>query len=416
MIRYHTNGYLNRLFGRIFHGITTVCRFSILVCMLNFSSFFYTNYAKAASLSESRLTFLDTYLSEFSKLNQSLDLYVDSTVIPQKTYWDLKGYFDFYLAKDQAGIMQNRDYGNIVSYSKLGEIQLNLAMIKLAFLKNDFRSNFAIGAGTYMMKNLVNEPVGLRNLCEANIGISLNKNNSTWFDLGVFPSHIGFESAIGFDCLNLTRSLLAENSPYYEAGCRIVGENKYFNWGAYVVNGWQTIYKSPSAQKGLSVGGQMNKKWRNFEFNYSNIITSPFENHGGNRYFHNLFVKWQSQSNWNVVAGFDIVKQKNVTGEKRILQSPILIVSKQKGIHRFALRAEQFKDPNQVMVENGFMPSRGVDLLGYSINYDCKIKSDVLLRFEARKLNNSSVYFQTDPNFGPSRSVSMFTIALQAKI
>ncbi len=359
---------------------------------------------------------LDSNIAIPSKLNQTFTGQFDSISAFRNSPWNLSGYCDFYLAKDQLGMLQNREYGNIVSYSKLGEIQLNLAMIKLAYQKNDLRSNFAIGAGTYMMKNLVNEPVGLRNLFEANIGIQLNKRNSTWFDVGVFPSHIGFESAIGFDCLNLTRSLLAENSPYYEAGCRLVGENKYFNWGIYVLNGWQTIYKSPGAQKGLDVGGQVNKKWRNFEFNYSNIITSPFENSGGNRNFHNLFVKWQSRSNWNFVAGFDIGSQRSVTGDRRIWQSPIFIVSKQKGIHRLALRAEQFKDPYQVMVENGFMPSQEVNLLGYSINYDCEIKSDVLLRVEARKLNNSSVYFQIDPNVGPTRSVTMFTIALQVKI
>jgi hypothetical protein len=35
------------------------------------------------------------------------------------------------------------------------------------------------------------------------------------------PSHIGFESAIGKDCATLTRSILADNSPYYEAGVKI---------------------------------------------------------------------------------------------------------------------------------------------------------------------------------------------------
>jgi hypothetical protein len=52
----------------------------------------------------------------------------------------------------------------------------------------------------------------LKNIYEANVGISLNKKNNLWVDAGVMPSHIGFESAISMDNWYLTRSLLAENS------------------------------------------------------------------------------------------------------------------------------------------------------------------------------------------------------------
>ncbi len=40
------------------------------------------------------------------------------------------------------------------------------------------------------------------------------------------PSHIGFESAVGSDCWNLTRSILAENSPYFESGIKLNYTNK----------------------------------------------------------------------------------------------------------------------------------------------------------------------------------------------
>jgi hypothetical protein len=41
------------------------------------------------------------------------------------------------------------------------------------------------------------------------------------------PSHIGFESVISADCWTLTRSLLAENSPYYETGMRLEATSTY---------------------------------------------------------------------------------------------------------------------------------------------------------------------------------------------
>jgi hypothetical protein len=70
----------------------------------------------------------------------------------------------------------------------------------------------AFHAGTDSNDHYANEPGLLKNIYEANVGISLNKKNNLWVDAGVMPSHIGFESAISMDNWYLTRSLLAENS------------------------------------------------------------------------------------------------------------------------------------------------------------------------------------------------------------
>jgi hypothetical protein len=51
--------------------------------------------------------------------------------------------------------------------------------------------------------------------------MKLSKKQNLWLDAGIMPSHIGFESAVSADCWTLTRSLLAENSPYYETGIKL---------------------------------------------------------------------------------------------------------------------------------------------------------------------------------------------------
>ncbi|WP_133272779.1 outer membrane beta-barrel protein [Hymenobacter radiodurans] len=43
-------------------------------------------------------------------------------------------------------------------------------------------------------------------------------------DTGIFTSHLGFELALSKDNWTLSRSLMAKNSPYYEAGVRITYE------------------------------------------------------------------------------------------------------------------------------------------------------------------------------------------------
>jgi hypothetical protein len=59
------------------------------------------------------------------------------------------------------------------------------------------------------------------------------------------PSHIGFESAISKDCFTLTRSILADNSPYFESGAKISYSSDNGKWfvSGLVLNGWQRIQR-----------------------------------------------------------------------------------------------------------------------------------------------------------------------------
>ena len=63
--------------------------------------------------------------------------------------------------------------------------------------------------------------------------------------MGVFASHLGFESAIGKDCANLTRSILADNSPYFETGAKInyTSDNNKWYVSGLVLHGWQRIQR-----------------------------------------------------------------------------------------------------------------------------------------------------------------------------
>ena len=75
--------------------------------------------------------------------------------------------------------------------------------------------------GNYAQYNLSAETNWAQFIYNANIGIKLSKKNNLWLDAGLMPSHIGAESAISDDCWSLTRSLSAENSPYYETGIKL---------------------------------------------------------------------------------------------------------------------------------------------------------------------------------------------------
>ena len=123
---------------------------------------------------------------------------------------------------------------------------------------NNVRANLSLMTGTYANANLAAEPGVLKNIFEANVGIKLSKKANLWLDAGVFSSHIGFESAIGQQCWTLTRSIVAENSPYYESGAKIgytTNDGKLFVSGL-LLNGWQHIER-PDSNTSLSGGLQI---------------------------------------------------------------------------------------------------------------------------------------------------------------
>jgi hypothetical protein len=135
----------------------------------------------------------------------------------------------------------------IYSYNKNDEIAVNLAFLKGSYNTDNIRANFALGVGSYMNANYSTEPGVLQNLYQGNAGIKLSREHNLWFDVGVFPSHIGFETPVGKDNWTLTRSLGADNTPYYESGAKISYTSKDKAWfvSALILNGWQHIRPVP---------------------------------------------------------------------------------------------------------------------------------------------------------------------------
>ena len=155
----------------------------------------------------------------------------------------MSAYVEMYYSFDLAQPENHLRPGFFYSFNRHNEVNLNLGMVKLNYAKNNVRGNIALMAGTYPQYNLAAEPELLRSVFEANAGVKLSKTRNLWLDAGIMPSHIGFESAIGKDCWNLTRSLLADNTPYYEAGARVSYTSPNSKWYAagLLLNGWQRI-------------------------------------------------------------------------------------------------------------------------------------------------------------------------------
>ena len=212
--------------------------------------------------------------------------------------------------------------------NKHNEATLNLGLIKANYAKDNIRGNFALMSGTYAQYNMSAEQDLMKNIYEANVGVKVSKTANLWVDAGIMPSHIGFESAIGGDCWNLTRSILAENSPYYETGLKFSYNNKkqdlYFAF--HFLNGWQKIELSQLNQK-PSVGAQITYKTGNaLTLNYSNFIGNvKLGDLNKLRTFHNLYAIYEAAPKLSFIFGFDIGTQKGVDTKTQFWYTPVII-------------------------------------------------------------------------------------------
>ena len=130
-----------------------------------------------------------------------------------------------------------------VSHNRNDEPAVNPAFLKTKYDTENIKANFALAVGTYMRASYAAELGLLKNSYEGSVALKISRKNNIWLETGVFSSHLGFENAKGSDNWTLTRSLTAENSPYYESGAKISHTSNDSKWfmSALILSGWQRI-------------------------------------------------------------------------------------------------------------------------------------------------------------------------------
>ncbi|WBV56165.1 porin [Chryseobacterium daecheongense] len=285
----------------------------------------------------------------------------------------------------------------LYSYNRHNEVNLNLGLVKASYESDHLRANFALMAGTYAQDNMAAEQNALRYVNEANIGIKISKNKNLWIDAGIMPSHIGWESAIGKDNINLTRSLAAENSPYFETGAKISYTSDSGKWflSGLILNGWQRIAK-PEGNQTISFGHQLTFKPNDkITLNSSSFIGNDKPKDDKRmRYFHDLHGIFQVTEQFSTVIGFDIGAEQKSKGSEQynIWYTPNVLMKYQLD-NKWTLggRLEYYNDKNGVII-NTKTPN-GFQTFGYSVNVDYAILKNVLFRTEARGFTSKDAIF-----------------------
>jgi hypothetical protein len=317
--------------------------------------------------------------------------------LENKTILKLTGYIDIFYVYDFNEPKESSRLPFLYNHNRHNEFNLNLGLIKLSAENNNYRANFALQTGTYANDNYSLEPGLLKNIFEANVGLSLNSDNNLWIDAGIIPSHIGFESAISFDNLTMTRSLLAENSPYFLTGAKLTYKpNNKLEIAALILNGWQRIQRLQGNSM-PSAGTQLKYNPNdNIAINWSTFIgTDDPDSSRRMRYFNNIYGQFRLSENILIIAGIDFGFQQKSKGneEYNVWYSPVIIgqyaISER---WKTAIRFEYYNDETGIIIPvddiNGFKTA------GYSWNIDYQPESNVMCRFEGRWLKSNSKIFQ----------------------
>lgn len=325
----------------------------------------------------------------------------------------ISGYLETYHVHDfQQDSSVRPDF--IYSHNVANKPSINLAMIKAAFNTTRVRANLAVGSGTYMRANYALEPDNLQKIFEANFGYRLSEQHAIWLDVGVMPSHIGFESAIGADNWTLTRSIMADNSPYFETGAKLSYTSADGKWygAALLLNGWQRMQR-PEGNTTPAFGHQLTYKPNSrVTLNSSSFIgNDQSDRERKMRYFHNFYGQYALTDQLSLLTGFDIGAEQKThnSGDYSIWFTPVLIAQ-----YRFservnaAFRAEYYQDKDGVIISSG--TPNGFRTSSYSANVDYRLSNQVMLRAELRQYRGRDDYFLNDDQ--PSRDSLVGTTAL----
>ncbi len=302
-------------------------------------------------------------------------------------------FVDVYYAYDFGHSADDDRPAFLYQYDRHSEVDLNLGLVDLTYQKQNMRAAFGLMTGTYAQANLISEPALLRHVYEARVGLKLSRSKSIWLDAGVFTSHIGLESAIGIDNWTLTRSVIAENSPYYLSGVKVTWTiSPKLEVCGHILNGWQRIRRVQNNTP--CFGTQM--LWtprKGTKFNWSTFAGSDVPDSVGHyRVFNNLWWSWEG-AKWGVQLGADVGVQEDGIGGWNSWAGAMGTVRRDLGKRFFGVaRVEYYTDPDQVIVPTGTL--HGLTTVGYSLGLDLKLTDNAFVRIEGRTFHGVDEIFE----------------------
>ena len=303
------------------------------------------------------------------------------------------GFLETFYSYNSAEPSSQASLPFLYNYNRHNEFNVNIALIKGRFTYQNLYAKIGIQQGTYVTDNYTAESIKLLN--EAYLGIKLTEKAS--LEVGILPSYIGFETGTSHSNLTLTRSILAENSPYYVTGIKYNSiVSKKFNFSIILSNGWQHIEKSN--RKALpALGTQLvYKPTEKATFNWSTFLgDEPINNQLKTRFFNNLYIDYQWYIKFRTIVGFDYGLQKNNKNKFKNWLSPVFIgqysIDKK---WQTAFRTEYYEDAENLLIAT----EKPFKVFSSSLNLDFLPNDKAKIRTELRYLNPTEDLIRLEKN------------------
>ncbi len=318
------------------------------------------------------------------------------------------GFVDTYYAYD-TGRPRLFDRAFTTQPARHNEANVNLAFIEAKLDGARVRGRIALQAGTSVESNYSGEPnTGTvsgptlsRHIQEATVGVRVAPR--VWIDGGIYLSHIGAESWASRDNLTYTRSLMADYSPYYQAGAKATWSGSKVTAQINLVNGWQIISEN---NQDKSVGVRI-------DYAPSSKVTMSVYNLIGNempdtlagrtRAYEGATIRFAPSSKATVVAAFDFGWQAGPAGLSGSTWYGTALFGRVQLSEQVAVtaRLERYNDPDQVIIATS--TTHGFRVNGGSFGVDVAPYRGVVWRNEIRGLHGNSPLFP-DRNSATGRS------------
>lgn len=332
----------------------------------------------------------------------------DSTTVKFSGFVD--GYYAFDMNRPSA-----RDRAFTSQPSRHNEFNVNLAYVDATLNGPRVRGRFAAQFGTSVQSNSAGEPrVGAisgpdvsRYIQEAVAGVRLAPN--VWVDGGIYLSHIGSESWISRDNLTYTRSLMADYSPYYQAGARVTWQaSPTVTAQLNVVNGWQNISETNGDK---AIGARID--WivaPSATLSVYNLIgnEAPDSVDSQLRLFQGASLKLMPSERLTLLGTFDVGTQERGDDNATWYGTSVIARAKVGSNTWLVGRVERYDDPDQVIIVTG--SSDAFRATGGSVGLDIQTAERVWWRSEWRGLRGTRAIFPDRD--GSTRSNALLVTSL----
>jgi Putative beta-barrel porin-2, OmpL-like. bbp2 len=264
-----------------------------------------------------------------------------------------KGGFDTYVRDN---LLQSGDSALSTTAVKGDEPRINLAYGGLTYEGPSARARFVLQGGDSVNINYQGERHReIKHFQESSAGLKLT--DDIWLDGGVFFSHLGLENFISHENWTYTRSLVADFSPYYQAGARLTYQaSTDTSMELHLLRGWQNVTNSERPAFGGLFSHAVTKE---LQLKYANFIGKVDSD--SLRVYHDTTCMFSINDQWKLAGELDYGQEgAGFLGSQSWWGTSLLL--RYEVAHPLSMtgRVEYFSDPHaKVLTTPSSNPFRG---------------------------------------------------------